>query len=171
MTLPNGFSTNPILFGEMHKLVANPDCTIIDMLLNGVLTFEGRIDTGNLINTKKRSLWAYLYYLWTHNRELTPFKAEPDEKTLKELVVKGDAIYVSKFDLANYINLVVDTYEKTIQIVIINKLLTRLEEKVTREDAVIQKALESIGNVDLQKRVVHGAVKGETDLVVNVKTI
>lgn len=135
-------SWNPVLFGDTGKYINNQDktnCLIVNMLLSGALTFEGKLSINRLDSIKKRHIWSYLYYLWTHNRTIQEFQDVPTPENMKNLVVPNE-LYVTKSALASVINRIVEQ-NKTIDVSVLSKLLFEIEQKVKNEDATLQISL------------------------------
>lgn len=146
------FSKNQILFARMSSLLhpSKLQCCVVNMLLNGIIKFDGLVDTTFLSIARKRELWAYLFYIWSNNRSLEEFKTSPPTpETLEDLVMKKHnipSLYVTKKHLANVINTVI-IRNQDMKISVISKLLNTIQEKITKEEAVLQKAIESIEGI------------------------
>jgi hypothetical protein len=125
------------------------------MLVNGSLTFEGEVK--QIPSIKKRHLWTYLYYLWTHNRNIDEFKEMPTPENMKSLV-SPKAIYVSKDTIATVINNIVKRNRDEIDISVISQLLKELQRKLVQEDEQLVNAMSSIKELegkieDLRSRI------------------
>lgn len=42
-------------------------CTVSKMLFKNIINIDGSIDMEQLVNTRKKELWAYIYYLYQYN--------------------------------------------------------------------------------------------------------
>lgn len=145
------FSKNQILFARMSSLLypSKLHCCVVNLLLNGIIKFDGLVDTDFLSLAKKRELWAYLFYIWSNNRSLDDFKTPPTPESLEDFVVKKhniQTLYVTKKHLANVINTII-IRNQNIKISVISKLLNTIQAKISKEEAVLQKAIESIEGI------------------------
>ncbi len=57
---------------EVFDIGFKPDietcfCTVSKMLFKSVINIDGSIDMEQLVNVRKRELWAYIYYLYQYN--------------------------------------------------------------------------------------------------------
>lgn len=66
---------NEDLFGQGFKSgISNAECELFHMLMEDVLNLDGTIDV-KMISAKQyplRDLWKYVYYLWYHNKSISP---------------------------------------------------------------------------------------------------
>lgn len=142
------FSKNPVLFARMSSLTsANKlQCCVVNMLLNGIIHFDGMIDFEHITQVKKRELWAYLYYIWLNNRTLKEFENPPTPENFADLVLKQHGIsslYVTKHHLAYVINSII-VKNRDIKISVISNLLNKIQEKISKEEVVLQNAIQNI---------------------------
>ena len=172
------FSKNQILFARMSSLLhpSKLQCCIVNLLLNGIIKFDGLVDITFLSIAKKRELWAYLYYIWTNNRSLDEFKDPPTPESFESLVC-NKCLYVTKQYLSNIINGII-IRNQDIKINVISKLLNTIQNKIVKEEAVLQKAIESIEWIKTQKesfndvglvRDIHGKVLPKLSAHVTLK--
>jgi len=141
------FSNHPILFGKVSSVLGEKkiQCTIVNMLLNAIITFEGLIDLTQLDSVKKRDLWAYLYYLWTQNRYIDVFSKHPTPTELEKFgSINYKTLYTTKLHLAGKINQVINVNRDKINISVISTLLTTIQQKINKEEAELEKAIKSI---------------------------
>ena len=144
------FTKNPILFGKMASLLLDSklNCTIVNMLMNNVISFDGMIDRNSLSLVKKKELWVYLYYIWKNNRYITEFKDEPTAIAFEKLVLNGsDELYVTKSHLCNTINFIINQNKDKINISIISTLLNTIQQKLNKEETVLLDEMKKIDNI------------------------
>lgn len=177
------FSNNPILFGKMSGLLYDSklNCTILNMLMNNVISFDGMIDRNALSLVKKKELWAYMYYIWKTNRYITEFKDEPSSEAFRNLVLSGsDDLFVTKSHLCNIINIIINQNRDKINISIISTLLNTIQQKINKEETVLLEEIKKIdsfknNNIDTktlgQIRDSEGNLLPSLDIDVKIKSV
>jgi hypothetical protein len=145
------------------KKITTIKCTVINMLLNGALNFDGSIDLTKVQNIPKTDLWIYIFYLWKKNKEnIEVFgrMSDPDDiETPSELafvnVVKSELEtviideekqiyhtpeeYLSKKDLGMFLNLIMKRYAASMNMQILVNMYTQVIKQFEKKDTELQK--------------------------------
>lgn len=66
------FSTQEVFDVGFKPDVENCFCTVSRMLFKNVINIDGSIDMEQLVNVRKKDLWAYIYYLYQYNSSNIP---------------------------------------------------------------------------------------------------
>lgn len=66
------FSTTEVFDVGFKPDVETCFCTVSKMLFKNVINVDGSIDMEQLVNVRKKELWAYIYYLYQYNNATIP---------------------------------------------------------------------------------------------------
>lgn len=129
-----------LYYGKLKDNVSYT-CTVINLLLNNVISLNGTIDMNNLNKCKKRHLWVYIMYLAQNNPGIEPFIAfEKDNlpRIIKENVVElSNYTFFLKSDLAKFINQFLAKNKDLVNIKIIHQVLDVLINQVKLLDQAL----------------------------------
>jgi hypothetical protein len=66
------FSTQEVFDVGFKPDVETCFCNVSRMLFKNVINIDGSIDMEQLVNVRKKELWAYIYYLYQYNNSTIP---------------------------------------------------------------------------------------------------
>jgi hypothetical protein len=66
------FSTQEVFDVGFKPDVEASFCIVAKMLFRNVINIDGSVDMEQLVNVKKKELWAYIYYLYQYNNSTIP---------------------------------------------------------------------------------------------------
>lgn len=138
--------SNELFFGSMNRIIRNSStirCTVINMLLNDTLSYDGLINTEKHKYVLKRDILAYLFYLWKENRHIHVFQQDPTPLAFKKLLAQK-SYYINKEVLITKVNKIVQENYNIININILKTLIETIERKLINDEFEIEKALEHI---------------------------
>ena len=143
---PTSFAKNQIMFGKMYKYLfpRKINCLVVNLLMEGHINYDGKIV--DYLSVKKREMWAYLWYLWKNNNDITIFYGSPHPEALEALVndrYKIEEIYITKQQLVNIINDIIHK-NQMLKVPVLNTILRNIEKNLTKEEGVLQKAMRSL---------------------------
>ena len=142
------FSTQEVFDVGFKTDVEASFCNVSKMLFKNVINIDGSIDMEQLVNVRKRDLWAYIYYLYQYNNGTIPEFVKM--KNLKTGKADGQLFHDVVFDETNintnvkseknnigtdivkilyFINRVVHTYKKDL----INPVIDYLNKLMKQE--------------------------------------
>jgi hypothetical protein len=142
------FSTQEVFDVGFKTDVEASFCNVSKMLFKNVINIDGSIDMEQLVNVRKRDLWAYIYYLYQYNNGTIPEFVKM--KNLKTGKADGQLFHDVVFDETNintnvkskknnigtdivkilyFINKVVHTYKKDL----INPVIDYLNKLMKQE--------------------------------------
>jgi hypothetical protein len=122
-------------------------CTVSRMLFKNVINIDGSVDMEQLVNVRKKELWAYIYYLYQYNNGTieefmsmkNPVSGKADGQLFHDVVYDDkdfntNATSVKKIGtdilrLVYFINKTVHTYKKDL----INPIIDYLNQLMKKE--------------------------------------
>lgn len=171
---------------KAYKRAREP--TLLKLLLQGLINFDGTVDTKELNNGfTKDDLWFYTWYLWKYNHETIPEfrnmsslknKDAPSsdnfilavkgrqDTTLNEYLIQVTG-EVTKEDIANFINDQFRKYKEKIQIPDLSTLFKKLEARLLQKE---KRLVDGIKNVNAKVNAAITQIAQPRDIVVKVLT-
>lgn len=165
------FKDAAIFGANFRPDVSKAKRSILDMLLNGVLEFDGTIIVERKINAvtsqvtrtnyllDRRDLWTYIWYMWRTNHETVPvFRDMLDNhrpkanspsparfiQVVKQTLNLSATASLSVTDLAQFINRVVQSTEYPVKIYLLHELYRRLIRRLEQEETLLSRKLDKV---------------------------
>lgn len=125
--------------------IENCFCLVSKMLFKNVINIDGSVDMEQLVNVRKKELWAYIYYLYQYNNATilefinmkNPSSGKADGQLFYNVVYDDSDLYVNTSKKVNtdivrlvyFINKVVHTYKSDL----INPVIDYLNKLMKKE--------------------------------------
>lgn len=149
---------------QRAQLNSNINCIMVNLLLNGVLNFDGTCDLEYSVVPKKRELWAYIFYLWFINYskldiffkmgidDPTDNHYKPDparfvqtiRDTLSSHGLLLDPYFLHNKDLMQFINHVFKVHQQDVQNPKLLVLFSKVEQMIMNKEDGLVKAVKTI---------------------------
>lgn len=132
-------------------LKMNLNALIMNMILSGILNFDGTVDLKYNKNSNKRDLWAYIYYIWIINVKNFTVLQQMSEtirgvyiprprlfvKTVHDVLIQygwQPSIYLTSLDLLHFINMLFHLTQGKLRVPKLTKLFVKLELMIDNKE-------------------------------------
>lgn len=171
---------NPQIFGRGYLAYRrNLRCTIMNMIMKGVLNYDGSVDVTAFDKVGKKELWVYIYYIWKTNYEKIQFFQQmcdpkyPARASAEQFVMTvrhylrnqyppiEANVYIEKKELITFINKIILDYRPDLPVLTL--LFQRLEQSLNQKEIQLMRKISNVNNAtaaatNAMKLRSHGAL-------------